>query len=336
MVHDTLMRQWTILKMLPRFPLKVSTDEVVQHLMEQGFTAELRTVQRDLQKLSSIFPLFSDVRDKPYGWSWAQDAHDLNVLSMDAHTALAFYLVEQHLKPVLPQETLKGLSIHFNTAHQVLDKQQSTLGSASWMNKVRVLRQGPDWSLPEIQGEVQGQVYSALLMNRQLHVVYKASAKAESKAYTIHPLALVSKDGMLYMVCVFSGYQDVRLLALHRMEEAKVLNARVVVPKGFDVDAYIASGELHFRIGETIKLKALVSSFVAMHLRERKLAPDQTLAAYDDEWMLLQVTVLDTYDLRFWLRGYAEHVQILAPSELRESLYESALAQVENYEEIMT
>jgi len=90
------------------------------------------------------------------------------------------------------------------------------------------------------------------------------------------------------------------------------------IPDGFDLDAYIASGELDFAIGGKIKLKAKVSSQIAIHLEERPLYDDQQLTQCDDDTYLLETTVQDTNELRWWLLGFGENIEILEPLNLRE------------------
>jgi predicted DNA-binding transcriptional regulator YafY len=98
------------------------------------------------------------------------------------------------------------------------------------------------------------------------------------------------------------------------------------------LDAYIASGELSFQIGDRINLKAIIDKDVAFHLGERKLSPKQTLQEQADGTFLLQANVNDTAELRFWLRGYDEQIEVLEPKELREDLYQSAKALIRKYE----
>ncbi len=331
-MSDTVMRQWMMLRMVPRAPSKISTKEIMNNLAAEGFAISQRSIQRDLEKFSSIFPLESDDRSKPYGWSWSKDAGTLDIPGMDSHTALAFYLAEQHLSPILPRETVNKLKPHFMTATSMLNEISGSAGAHSWTNKVRVLPQGPDLATPEVDAIVQEQVYTALLLNRKLEVQYKKHGAKAHKPYTINPLGLVLKNGVFYIPCTVFDYDDIRLLTLHRMKEAKATEQMVDKPEGFDLDAYIQSGELQFKIGDDISLKAVVSKDVAFHLRERKLNPKQTLEEQADGTFLLQAEVKDTWELRFWLRGHGEDIEVLEPKQLRDDLYQSAKAQIEKYE----
>ncbi len=53
---DTLLRHWHMLREIPRHPRRISTVELLDRLLAAGFEATLRTVQRDLVKLSASNP----------------------------------------------------------------------------------------------------------------------------------------------------------------------------------------------------------------------------------------------------------------------------------------
>lgn len=100
--RETLLRQWQMLRMIPRFPSKITAKTLHEKLASENFTVTKRTVERDLQSLSESFPILSDERDMPYGWSWSKDAKVFDVPGLSNSEALTFKLVEQHLKPLLP------------------------------------------------------------------------------------------------------------------------------------------------------------------------------------------------------------------------------------------
>jgi len=316
-MSDTLMRQWQMLRLIPRHPLKIATANLKQKLADEGFETTQRTIQRDLVRLSTIYPLASDEEGKPFGWSWMADADVMDIPGMDSHTALAFWMAGEHLEPMLPKTTLRQLRPHFRTAGQVLDNIATDKGAPAWRDKVRVLHRGPKLQAPAIDADVQNQVYDALLRNRRLVVTYVPRGQQGGKEYELNPLGLVFKDGITYLVCSMWDYPDIRLLTLHRMQESQVLDKPASIPDGFSLDAYIASGELHFSVGGTVQLKALFSADSAFHLDERPLSEDQTISEQTDGRMLVTATVQDTSELRWWLLGFGDRVEVLEPSALR-------------------
>jgi predicted DNA-binding transcriptional regulator YafY len=79
-------------------------------------------------------------------------------------------------------------------------------------------------------------------------------------------------------------------------------------------------GEKYFAYplrGTTIRLEALFDRKVAIHLGERPLAKDQRLTSREDGRVRLQATVKDTLELRWWLLGFGDKVEVLAPKALR-------------------
>jgi len=316
-VSDTLMRQWQMLRLIPRHPSKIATPELILRLADEGFETTQRTIQRDLVRLSGIYPLECDERNKPFGWSWMADANVMDIPGMDSHTALAFWLAGEHLEPMLPKTTLRQMQPHFKTAANVLDNIPADKGAPAWRDKVRVLHRGPKLKAPAINADVQNQAYDALLRNRRLSVTYNPRGHEGGKEYEINPLGLVLKDGIIYLVCSMWDYPDIRLLTLHRMREAQVLDKPASTPDGFNLDDYISSGELDFAIGGTIKLKALFSKDAAFHLDERPLSNDQSITEQPDGRMLVTATVQDTSELRWWLLGFGDQVEVVKPVSLR-------------------
>jgi len=103
------------------------------------------------------------------------DTTVMDIPGMDAHTALAFWLAGEHLEPLLPKTTLSQMQPHFKTAARVLDNIPTDKGAPAWRGKVRVLHRGPKLKAPDMDADVQNQVYDALLRNHCLAVAYSPS-----------------------------------------------------------------------------------------------------------------------------------------------------------------
>lgn len=328
--NATLLRQWTMLRHIPRLPRKISTSALMEKLRAADFDIDLRTIQRDLNKLSEVLPLTSD-QAKPQGWSWKEHADQFDIPGMEPQVALAFQMAEGHLQNVLPKSTLDFLQPWFGTGRKVLDEHGN--GLSKWHDKVRVLPRGIPQRAPEISDEVAVAVYQAVLQEKLLRVTYVANAEVpEPREYTIHPLALVVRERVIYLVCIFDGYTDPRQLALHRMRQAEVLEASCQRPDGFSVDAYIAEGDFNVLYSrEPIQLEAKFQRHVAIHLRESPISEDQTIEDLDEEHVLLKATVLDSLELRFWLRSFGGEVIVIAPNTINHEFCQLSTNLFEHY-----
>ena len=71
---DTLYRQWLMLSKIPRYPDKISAQELYSKLSSEGYEIDIRTVQRDLANLSTLFSLSTDSVEKTNYWFWSEDS----------------------------------------------------------------------------------------------------------------------------------------------------------------------------------------------------------------------------------------------------------------------
>ncbi len=326
-----LIRHWQMLRLIPRAPRKLSTAMLHAQLAERGFKVDLRSVQRDLHKLSLRFPLVCDERHRPHGWSWSSTAEAFDVPGMDLHTALAFRLAEDHLAHLMPGATMSYLSPHFRHARTVLAEAGGE-GVPRWLDKVRVVPAGMPMAPPKIDQEVLEAVHTGLLHGRQLNLRYRPRNADEDKEYVANPHGLVYRDSVAYLVCSLWQYDDVLQLALHRVSHAAVSDLPRHVPEGLSLDAYIAAGEFGFRLGDQpVPLVVRMHPCVSVRLYETPLAEDQVLTTGDDGWVHLRATVADTAQLRVWLRGHGELCEVLEPASLRDELAVNARALARMY-----
>lgn len=308
-----------MLQKIPRHPGSIGTRRLKEKLETEGFQVDVRTIQRDLLKLSDVFPLTCEKQGKALRWCWAQDAKVMDIPGMEPTVALAFRLAEEHLVSLLPKATLKHLEPHFQRAKEILKPTRGTrLGL--WPDKVMVIGHGPGLTPPYVSTEVQDAVSRALLEDRQLEVTYKRKDAEKPKSYPLNPLGLVFRGGVVYLVGTAKDYPDVRHFALHRISAPKVLDAPCRRPAGFDLHNYVKQEQVFaYPVSKgRIRLRALFDGKAYVLFSERRLSKDQAVTMQKDGRVLLEATVLDTLELRWWLQSFGDRVEILAPKALRD------------------
>lgn len=134
----------------------------------------------------------------------------------------------------------------------------------------------------------------------------------------MNPLGIVVRDQVFYLVCTLWDYEDVLQLALHRISELVLLDQPAHRPKGFTLDGYIRQGAFGYPVSKKpIHLRVLFEEGAALHLHETPLSKDQMLTSQADGRELLEASVQDTSELRWWLLGFGSGVEILGPKEVR-------------------
>ena len=318
---DALLRQWTLLRLIPRAPRKADVSQLLGLLADAGHAITRRQLQRDLNTLSRLFPISADERGVAHGWSWLREAPAFDLPRMDGATALSVKLLEQFIPQLLPPTLKDHLQPYFRQADTALAEHAApSLGH--WLDRVRVVPREMPLLAPEVDTTVARTVYQSLLDGVRFTADYasRSAPSPEPREYVVSPLGLVARGNLLYLVCTLWDYTDIRQLAMHRIRTATATDVPVTTPAGFDLDQYIAKGEFHYPVGPKIKLEARFYRGAATHLYETPLSVDQQITDLDADHVLVTATVRDTEQLHWWLLGFGSLVAVIGPESLRNEL----------------
>lgn len=329
-MSNTLLRQLAMLRHIPRYKKKITTKQLVEQLSSEGFDIHQRSVQRDLKSLSKFFPeLQTDENKDMAGWSWKHGAAVHDFPAIDTPTALTFKLAETFITNLMPPSILHLLKPYFECSDNVLAGVDRK-GLASWSDKVRILPRTMPLIPAEIKQETVDVIYSALLDEKQFRGRYRRR-NADEAEYILHPQGLVFRDSAIYLVATAWGYDDPRHYALHRFTSCELLDDKLKIPADFTLDNYLDKGSFQYGDEGNIKLTVLFSKGAANHLHETPLSDDQNITVKKDGTCLITATVNDGLQLRWWLLGFGDEVEIVKPKKLREEFKEISVNMFKKY-----
>ena len=329
---DTTLRHLATLECIPVYPRAKTTRQIVRDLRATSseYEVTVRSVQRSLEALSTVFPITSEMRGRTNYWCWT-DRHALTQIpAMSEQEAFVLRLASDYLRPLMPRSALRRLSPYFDHADRVL--KGTKLGR--WIDRVRIIERGPPLKAPGIRGDVQEAVYAALMEDRRLEVDYRGRTLGESRRTVLDPLGIVLRGGIVYLVATTWDYQDVRHYVLHRMSKAELLDEPTKTPKGFRLSTHVQDDQRFsypVNPGE-LDLRALFAPEVGMHVTESRLSNDHRATTQADGRVLVEATVPDTADLRWWLLGFGSAVEVLTPASLRTEFRDHARAMQAMYD----
>ncbi|MBU2964041.1 MULTISPECIES: helix-turn-helix transcriptional regulator [Amphritea] len=331
---NALYRQWQILSRIPREPRTVGTRELKEHLEYQGCEVSDRMIQRDLEQLTTmgLFPLACEQEGRSNRWFWPKSAKLMSFPGMDVASALALSLIQRHLTGVLPSHVINDLQSYFDAADRTLSN-TSSLGQ-EWCQKIAIIHEGPERVRRSLDADVQAAIYLGLFTNKQLQVVYNARG-GEGLAYHIHPLGLVSKADVIYLIGTINDYEDIRQFAMSRFISVVVLDESSKRPSGFVLADYIhEQAAFQYPIHqeqELLRLK-IMPEFV-FYFNESALGQDQQVSGNDDIGYEVCVTTTITEELEWWLMGRANLIRVIEPLSLKERLLDALTRSVEYYKQ---
>lgn len=301
---------------------KASSSEILDRLRARGHDVTPRTLQRDLKTLKEEFGVERDQRSKPYGWGWPKGAGRISLPEMDWPEALSLYLLREYLQGLLPASVQEHLAPYVEEAERKLRQRFPDVPLKRWPKKVRVAPPGQPLGAPKVLRSVRDTVTEALLLERQLDIHYRRRGDAEPQSWRIHPLGLVQYGRIFYLAVRVFDYDEVRTIALHRVERATMLPAAIQTPVGFSLDQWLRDGAMGFGGGDSIRLVAEFHDGAGRHLLESPLSGDQKLVSLGGDGDLLRITatVQDTEQLRWWLLGFGGSVEVIRPKALRKDI----------------
>lgn len=330
---DKFHRLIRLLQAVPRQPRAIDTEALEKILISEGLRTTRRTIQRDLLALERLpFGLECIDKNKPYRWRYKETASTLLMPGADPQAALALRLVELYLERMMPRTALRALQPHLDASKKALDGKPV----ARWLDKVRLIPRYQPLIPPKVDGHIVGVIHEALLEGRQIEATYRAGgAHAKPKELLLHPLGLVYRDELAYLVATAWNYDDVRIYPFQRFLGAKLLEAPARARPGFNIEKFTDDGELAWRIGaDDIHVALLFEPGAGRALEESPLSAHQILTRRADHKLVVEATVPDTHVFRAWLLSFGAGVEVLRPAPLRKAIAEATAAAAAKYRAI--
>ena len=328
---NSTLRQITMLQLIPRRGAGISTEALRQKLEQRGYPISLRSVQRDLIRLSAVFPLHSDEEESPR-WRWMEGADGLMAPAHDAFSALTWTLMEEHLEPLLPIAVRQEAQPQFASARKYLQQSPSAL-ITRWNQRVRVIPRAFSLRPPEVPETILEPIYQALFEGKQLEITYRSRGSGKTNTWRTNPHAMVMREGVIYLLMTIEPYSDLRHIVAHRIQSALLLDEPASEVEGFDLDDYIQSGAFSYVESGPIKLKIRLDAYAAEHILESPIARDQTSRTLKDGQIEITASTVDTQQLRWWLTGFGDALEVVEPPQLRKAMAEQARAVAEIYKQ---
>jgi predicted DNA-binding transcriptional regulator YafY len=295
-----------ILRRIPRHR-KVTAQDIHKQLKSAGFERDLRTVQRQLESLSLHFDIDRDDRSKPYGYRWNTEAGWLALSTLTAQESVVLTLAEQYLKNLLPEAINQSMASFFNQAKINLSPTTSGKKEKEWLDKVLVVSATQPLLPPAVGNGILESVSDALYDDKWLEITYQNS-NGKTTESMVMPLGLAQQGPSMYLVCRFKGYDDERILALHRMQTATAMTLSFDRPTTFNLKQYDQDRFFGFGEGREIKLTFTIEKRAGHHLYETPLSRNQTIEVVGDD-LSVTATLIDSEQLDRWLLSFGDNVR---------------------------
>ena len=328
---STISRSLRILSYIPRYPRRVSTPEIWRKVTDGDDAITLRSIQRSLIDLSVEFGLSSEQEGRTQYWFWPKDFGRLDIPGLTPEQALIFHLAKAYLEPALPKTYINELGSFFERADTILST--GSTKASFWKKRVRVIQRGPSLYVPVVKSDIAQVLHEALLSGKRALLQYKKRGEEKPREYEVSLHGIVAKDGLVYAIVTFWEYKELHQIVFHRVAQATLLDTAAHALKGFDIDQYLQNDQPFAYPVETslINLQMKVAPHIAFHLEERPLSLNQSQKKLPTDWVEINAKVPNTEELRWWLLGFGEGIEVISPKSLREQMKETSARMHKQY-----
>jgi len=323
--HPPTARQWELIA-----TLKKSQGITLKDLAEQ-FGVDERTIRRDLSALiKSGLPIL-EMTEAHGRKLWYIHENPLAPAQFNFEEAAAFYLGHRFLTPLVnsslweaAQSGLKKIRQQLGTEYvRILDQLLETFHEST-----------TGWSDYSQQSEIITTLMMACEEERETAIRYRSLTATEEQCYTIHPYALITQVGTLYVIGFSCKNNEIRTWKLNRIAEAERLPGKFKKPKDFDADAYRRRGfgVFVFNDESVQRVRIKVDRWLARYVQEHHWHETQQFEKQADGGVIVQFEVVPTHELVNWILKLGRHAEVLEPPSLRQEVQAEIAEMLERYQ----
>jgi predicted DNA-binding transcriptional regulator YafY len=308
-----ILRQWNMLMAIAQ-----SADCSYDALVAE-FGVKRRTVQRDLETLSLVFPLEDSMVNGHKVWRLAPRA--LARIADAAFTLpelCAFYVHRGRLAQA-------GGDAIDGDLKSALDKVARALGPKMrrYLDQVTAVlswkhdpAMAPDGNAKP--GTVEALV-RATIDRRRVKMDYHSLASGVVKAYVVEPYRLTFGNGGLYLFAFVPAYGEMRTFAVQRIKKLAVTDQGFNPVSDVPEDPYKHS--IGIWAGGTCELLEIeFAPRLAPYIEERVWGEAQQITRRPDGSIVLSVKMAVDLPLRSWILGFGHKARVLRPTTLADAI----------------
>ena len=321
----------------------MSMSEITRRLaMHMAEVPSDRHIRRALLDMTDAFGSVGSTRSTK--WYRTISRPQAEISNMTVNVAMAINAVRRVAAHHLPGVVWEDLEKTFHIADRYLASHSGSPDSErgqAWSRKTLRIDGSQPVVLPKVDPGVYKAVTEALFYDRQLVFSNRPFGEEQPSArtYTMTPLALVDRAGVLYLVAWGSRRPGQRFLfRMDRLSNVRISEQAGEPDPTFDLHDYVMNEEaLNFGSDDDIEIQLFVCEPLRTDgkprrhpLREFRLCEDQ-LAEDADGGFLLRAKVKPSVMLWQLLHSHASSVEVIAPDWIRRRFRDEALMLAERY-----
>ena len=293
------------------------------------FGTSRRTVFRDLKELRAIGVPYR--YDAETGGYTIKPEFFLPPIDLNLHEALSLLLLvhkasNQMQLPFKNSTLLAALKIENNLPDKVKQYCNTALQNVSVRLGAQVSAKSLDTTFAQLE--------RAIARKHKVNISYSSFFEGEVIKLDLNPYHLLYNDRTWYVLGYSSLHKSVHTFKLNRISELKITEQCFLGGENFDLYDYLGRAWSMIPEGRIYNVKLLFLPKVADSVVEVKWHSTQEVTRHSDGSATVEFRVDGLKEITWWILGYGDQVQVLAPKALRKKVLEAAQKMVKLNEQV--
>lgn len=278
-----------------------------------------RTIFRDLKELQAIeVPYRYDLKTKGYS---IDPEFFLPPVNFNLQEALSLLLLVhkasgQVLLPFKSSAMLAALKIENNLPIKIQKYCNTALKTIS----TKPGPQAPVSKLDTIFAELQ----KAVVNRKKIELSYHSLFENQVIELVLCPYHLMYNRRAWYVLGFSCLHKCIRTFKLNRIREIQLLDKCFIGGENFDLDDYLGRAWSMIPEGRLYNIKLKFSKKVAHNVAEVRWHSTQKVDYQNDGSAIVEFRVDGLGEITWWILGYGDQVQVLAPKALQSRILDTA------------
>lgn len=161
----------------------------------------------------------------------------------------------------------------------------------------------------------------AVLQQRTAIVHYHSFYDDKVKRFRIDPLHFFEHRGGLYIFVRTPRFNEIRMLAVERIQSMHVTEDRFTYPENFDPRVRLDAA-FNLILDETMQVRVWFSRSAARYVRERNWSVDQSIEEAPDGGIVLSMQTSGFDEVKSWVLSFGAGAKVLEPKALVDAVRE--------------
>jgi len=271
-----------------------------------------KTIQRDIDFMCDRWglPIVYDPMEFSYGYSSPVENFPGNTISEGELVALlvAQKAIEQY------RGTPFGAPLA-NAFHALASRLPQEI-SVSMGDAQRLISFKPI-GIPQAHLHHFQKISSSVLHHREIAFDYEKIMGRGAEPRRLQPYHLTCVQNQWYMIGHDLDRDAIRTFVLTRVSRVNVTTKKFVRPASFSIDAYLKGSFGIFTGNGDHKVVLRFDEFASKFIREKFWHESQTISEKKNGTLELTLQLNTFEEVQRWVLGWADHVEVISPKELR-------------------